>query len=268
MPEKYVHVDGIATFVRHVGATTLPEKAPDLSRGETVVCLHCAHGNSALYGELLERLGADHSPLALDLPGHARSGSLDGLGSIARMSAHLRALLAKLGVRRAVLLGESMGGMVALETALAAPERVRALVLIGTGARVPVGDAQIEKLRLITEGKARRDFDRSMYGASATPDHMRRGFMEDLKTDPRVVHQNALAVRHFDREKDLARVACPTLVVVGEESTHLEAAADVLAERIPGARRAVIPKCGGRVPLIQPDALAGEVSAFLAELPR
>ncbi len=184
------------------------------------------------------------------------------------MSAHLRGLLAKLGVRRAVLLGESMGGMVALETALAAPELVRALVLIGTGARVPVGDAQIEKLRLITEGKARRDFDRSMYGASATPDHMRRGFVEDLKTDPRVVHQNALAVRDFDRERDLARVACPTLVVVGEESTHLEPAADVLAQGIPGARRAVIPKCGGRVPLVQPDALAGAVSAFLAELPR
>ena len=72
MPEKYVHVDGIATFVRHVGATTLPEKPPVLSRGETVVCLHCAKWNSALFVDLLERLGQAHSPLAYARPGHAR----------------------------------------------------------------------------------------------------------------------------------------------------------------------------------------------------
>ena len=36
MPEKYAYVDGVATFVQHVGPTTLPGRPPDLSRGETI----------------------------------------------------------------------------------------------------------------------------------------------------------------------------------------------------------------------------------------
>ena len=268
MPEKYVHVDGIATFVRHVGPTTLPEKPPDLSRGETVVCLHCATGNSALFGDLLERLGERHSPLAFDLPGHARSGSLDALGSVARASAHTRALLEKLGVERCVLLGEMLGGMVALEAALSAPELVRGLVLVSAAARAALSDAQLENLRLVTEGKARREFDRALYPASATPDVMRRGFMEDLRTDPRVVYQNALALREFDRERDLGRIACPTLVVVGEDDAETRAAAELLAAKIPRARLVAIPKSARRVSLVAPESLAAAVLAFLAELPR
>ncbi|HKC51094.1 MAG TPA: alpha/beta hydrolase [Myxococcota bacterium] len=268
MPEKYVQVDGIATFVRHVGPTTLPEAPPDLSRGETVVCMHGAGGNSGLFTDVLERLGKAHSPLAFDFPGHARSGSLDNLGSISRIGAHARALLGKLGVQRCVLLGGSMGGMVALETALAAPRLVRALVLVASGARLAVSDEVLEKQRLITEGKARREFNRADYPASATPEMLRRGFMEDLKTDPRVAYQNMLAVRAFDRESDLARVACPTLVVVGEEDTETRASSELLATRIPGARKVVIPECGHRVALVAPEALAEAVLEFLASLPR
>ena len=268
MPEKYVTVDGIATFVRHTGATTLPGAPPDLSRGDTIVCLHGAGGNSGLFGDVLDRLAKEHSPLALDFPGHARSGGLDPLGSVARISAHLRGVLAALRVERCVLVGGSMGGMVALETALAAPQLVKALVLVATGAKVPVTHEYLERWRLISEGKVRREFVRTDYPASATPDVMRRGFMEDLKTDPRVVYQNAQAVRDFDREADLSRVACPTLVVVGDEDAESRDPSELLAARIPRARKVVLPKVGHRVALVAPEALSDAVVEFLRELPR
>jgi pimeloyl-ACP methyl ester carboxylesterase len=268
VPEKYVHVGGIATFLRHVGPTTLPERPPDLSRGHTVLCLHGASGNSALFGDVLERLAKAHSPLAFDFPGHARSGSLDALGSIAALSAHVRGVCAALGVERTALLGGSLGGMVALETALAAPGLVSALVLVASGAKVPVDPQSLEQLRLVTEGKARREFDRSAYTAATPPDVLRRAFMEELKVDPRVVYQNALAVRDFDREADLGRVSCPTLVVVGDEDAKGRPASDLLASRIPGARLAVIPKCAQRVALVAPDALAEVVLDFLAGVTR
>jgi pimeloyl-ACP methyl ester carboxylesterase len=270
VPEKYVQVDGIATFVRHVGPTTLPEAPPDLSRGETVVCMHGAGGNSGQFTDVLERLGKEHSPLAFDFPGHARSAGLDSLGSIARLAAHARALLGKLGVERSVLLGSSLGGMVALEAALTEPGAVRAIVLVGSAARFPIPDESLERMRLITEGKARREFDRAEYAPSASPDVLRRGFMEDLKTDPRVVYGNLLAAREFDRERDLARVTCPALVVVGEHDADAGTAAqtELLASRIPGARKVVIPKSGQRVSLEQPEALANAVLEFLGGLPR
>jgi len=263
VPEKYAQVDGIATFLRHTGATTLPEAPPDLSHGDTIVCLHGAGGNSGLFGDVLERLAKEHSPIAIDFPGHARSGSLDSLGSVARIGAHLRGVLAALRVPRCVLLGGSMGGMVALETALVAPELVKALVLVASGARVPVSHEYLERWRLISEGKARREFDRRDYPASATPDVMRRGFMEDIKTDPRVVYQNALAVRDFDREADLGRVSCPTLVVVGDEDAESAGPSEILAARIPGARKLVLPKVGHRVALLAPEALSEAVLEFL-----
>ena len=268
MPEKYVHVDGIATFVRHVGPTTLPEQPPDLSRGETVVCMHGAQWNSGLFGALLERLGEAHSPIAFDRPGHARSASLDALGSIAEMSAHARGLLERWGVAKYVLLGASMGGMVALETALAAPEQVRALVLVATAPRVNVADAWLERQRLITEGKARREFGRGDLAQSTPPEILRRAFMEEIKTDPRAVYQNMLVAREFDRENDLGRIRCPTLVLLGEEDKETGAGGELLASRIPNARKVVLPNCGHAQPIVQPEILADHVLAFLAELPR
>lgn len=269
MPQKYARVGGVATFVHHVGPTTLPERPPALTRGETVVCLHGASPSSAEFVDLLARLEPAHSPLAFDRPGHARSAGLDALPSVARMSDFTRALCAALGIERCVLLGASMGGAVALETALAAPGLVRALVLVASRARFSAGAELLERLRLITEGKARREFDRSGYSPAATPDVMRRGFMEELKTDPRVLYGNMRALDGWSREADLARVACPTLVVVGEDdSEDVRAQADVLAAGIPRARKVVIPKCGHRVALEQPEALANEVTAFLAELAR
>jgi 3-oxoadipate enol-lactonase len=269
VPQKYVHVDGVATFIHHVGPTTLPERPPVLTRGETIVCLHGAAPNSADFVDLLARLEAGHSPLAFDRPGHARSGALDGLPSIERMSEFTRAFCAAIGIERCVLLGASMGGCIALDVALAAPDLVRGLVLVASRSKFLASEAVVEKLRLVTVGKARREFDRTAYSPTATPDVMRRGFMEELKTDPRVVYGNVLALRGFDRSADLARVACPTLVVVGEDdAAEVREQAEILVAGIPRARQVVIPKCGHRVALEQPEALASAIIAFLPELGR
>ncbi|MDE0909215.1 MAG: hypothetical protein OSB60_02020, partial [Myxococcota bacterium] len=73
MPSKYIDVQGIATFLRHTGPTTLPEVPPVLSRGEIVLCIHHAGGNSRNFDALSANLAANHSPVSFDLPGHDRS---------------------------------------------------------------------------------------------------------------------------------------------------------------------------------------------------
>jgi 3-oxoadipate enol-lactonase len=268
VPHKYAHVDGVATFVEHVGPTTLPGRPPRLDRGETIVCLHGTGGNCGKFSELLKLLEPAHSPLAFDRPGHARSGGIDALPSIAAQSEFTRKLLAGWGIDRCVLLGASCGGCIAIETALAAPELVRALVLVASGARVEVSDAWLEQQRRITEGKAQRAFERSAFSPAATPEVMRRSFMEDLKTDPRTVYGNGLALRDWSREADLGRIACPTLIVVGEHDAETLPYADVLAQGIRGAKKVVLEKCGHAATCEQPQALAQAVLAFLAELPR
>jgi len=99
---------------------------------ENIVLLHGFGGTGRTWDGVLERLPAESPALALDLPGHgaeARSGSpitFDGCVE------HVLAA----SPRSFVLCGYSLGGRVALHVALAAPERVRRLVLVSTGAGI------------------------------------------------------------------------------------------------------------------------------------
>jgi pimeloyl-ACP methyl ester carboxylesterase len=266
VPHKYATGLGVATFVHHTGRTTLPEVVPDLSRGETILCLHGSGGNGAVFAELMAALAREHSPLAIDLPGHGRSGGLDSLGSIERMADFAGAFLDRWGIERAVLLGHSMGGAVALRLALEQPARVRALVLCASAPRFT--GAAVPALTRVVEGKDRRPFFRDAYSPSASPEVLRRGFMEDLKTDPRALLGDLLACRAFDAEAELERVAAPTLVVVGEDDDPaMRAGSERLAAGIRGATLCRVPGAGHMLPLEQPDALAGAVSELLRALP-
>jgi pimeloyl-ACP methyl ester carboxylesterase len=267
MPGKYFHVEGVATRVHHAGATTLPGAVPDLSRGEVVLCLHGGGGHGGTFAGLLEALAARHSPLAFDQPGHARSGGLDSLGTIERMADFSRALALKLGLRPHVLLGNSMGGAIAMQYALDHPDAVRALVLAGSGARFPIPDAYLAQLRRVVEGKERRRLDRRAFSPATPGEIVRRGIMEDLKTDPRVVYGDVLAARAWDVEARLGDIRQPTLVLVGEdEMDALREQSDLLAERIPNARLVVIEKAGHLAHFERPEAVGEAVEAFLAEL--
>lgn len=267
MPEKYFQIEGVATFLQHTGRTTLPDVPPDLSRGRALVCLHGAGGNGAVFADVLEKLAAEHSPVAFDQPAHGRSGGLDSLGEIERMAAFTRALLSRLGAERPVLLGHAMGGAVALQCALDEPDAVGGLVLCATGSRFPGLDDYVEQMRRVTQGKERRPFRREVYSSSSSPDVMRRGFMEELKTDPRAGLGDLLACREWTVAERLGDVRAPALVVVGEdEAAPLREEADRLASGIPGARLVAIPKAGHMIPIEQPDALADAVGAFLTEV--
>jgi 3-oxoadipate enol-lactonase len=266
VPHKYATVEGVATYVHHVGRTTLPEVVPDLSRGEVVVCIHGSGGNGAIFGGVLEALAAEHSPLAIDLPGHGRSGGLDSLGSIERMADFVAAFLDKWGIARAVWLGHSMGGAVALQAALQRRERVRALVLCASAARFT--GAAIPAVARVVLGKDRRPFFREAYSRKASPEVLRRGFLEDLKTDPRVLLGDLEACRDFDVEAELPRVSAPPLVVVGDDDDpEMLERSRTLARGLRGATLCTVQDAGHMLPLEQPDGLAGAVSEFLRTLP-
>jgi pimeloyl-ACP methyl ester carboxylesterase len=81
--------------------------------------------------------GHGRAVLALDFPGHGRSAG-EPLGSIEAMADWLLAAMDAAGMRRAALVGHSMGALVALEASARAPDRVEALALLGVAAEMPV----------------------------------------------------------------------------------------------------------------------------------
>jgi pimeloyl-ACP methyl ester carboxylesterase len=109
-----------------------------------IVFIHGALNDHSVW-TLLARWFAHHghAVLALDQPGHGRS---DGppLASVEALADWALALLDAAGVRKAALVGHSMGSLVALEAAGRAPERAERLVMLGTAVPMKVSDALMQ----------------------------------------------------------------------------------------------------------------------------
>lgn len=110
----------------------------------TVVLIHGVLNDHSVW-ILQSRYLAHHgwNVLAPDLPGHCRSAGA-ALASVEALADWLLALLDAAGVTRAVLVGHSLGSLVALEAAARAPTRIRQLVLVGTAFPMPVAPALLK----------------------------------------------------------------------------------------------------------------------------
>jgi pimeloyl-ACP methyl ester carboxylesterase len=112
--------EGVLTFYLEAG----PRDAPP------VVLLHGLGATSASFLPTIRDLSADHRVIALDLPGFGESGKPLRPLRPAFFARHVVAMLDELRIRHAHLVGNSMGGRVALEVALRYPYRVSRLALL------------------------------------------------------------------------------------------------------------------------------------------
>jgi len=110
----------------------------------TVVFIHGVLNDHSVW-ILQSRYLAHHgwNVLAIDLPGHCKSGG-EPPASVQEASTAIVALLDAAGVQKAALVGHSFGSLIALETAARAPERVSHLVLVGTAFPMRVSPALLE----------------------------------------------------------------------------------------------------------------------------
>lgn len=116
----------------------VPIRLNRAGKGPTICLIHGASGNlNDMTFRLAPRLAEKYDVIAFDRPGHGESGVPDGGGtSIRTQAALLRGALAQIGVNRAVVVGHSYGGSVALAWAVDAPETISALVLLAAPSQV------------------------------------------------------------------------------------------------------------------------------------
>lgn len=127
----YLNVNGAAVFAADGGAAFDPARP-------TVVFLHGAGMDHSIWALQTRWFAArGYSVLAVDLPGHGRSGG-EFLTSIAAMADWTAALSDAAQVKAALLVGHSMGSLIALETAARHPSRVAGLGLVAAAAAMPV----------------------------------------------------------------------------------------------------------------------------------
>lgn len=172
---------------------------------------------------------------------------------------------------RFALLGFSMGGFVARAMALAAPERVAALILIATSARAsrPEETARKRALRAQLAAHSFKGMSRAALRRAIHPDHPdREALVERLfamgKRLGGAVMDRQLSAERTDGYPDLPRVACPTLVIAAEDDVlrPLEEV-QALAEGIPDADFELMPGVGHMIPLEASVALSKLVDRWL-----
>jgi len=242
---------------------------------DTVVLLHGGGANVHWWDHLAPRWAADHHVVALDFRGHGDSDHPEERVQGAFQD-DLDALLEKLGTRRVVLIGHSMGAHVALDHAARNPD-TRGLVLIDPSrgapkrsrrrARLalafkrsyPTFDDAVERYRFLPPSEHAPEALRVAIAKASTREEPDGRF--GYKFDP---HWFSLPPR---TPPEVSNVACPTLVVRGAESALLsEAGARELAGTIPRGRVEIVPGAGHHVLLDAPEALGDAVAEFLASL--
>jgi proline iminopeptidase len=206
--------------------------------------------------------------------------------SHAQWVADIDAIRAHLGLESIVMAGGSYGGFLAMEYALAHPDRVRALILRDTAADTRHDHLAVERARAsdrvpIDEWTISRigtghfadntEFERYWRGILPLYDHV---------YDPDAVERKARATSYhyathnaafsvnmpaYDLTPRLPEIACPTLVVVGRHDWRTPvAASETIASGIPGAELVVFEHSGHSPQLEEPDRFQAVVRDFLA----
>jgi pimeloyl-ACP methyl ester carboxylesterase len=223
-----------------------------------VLLVHGAGASSAIWMMAMARIARAARVVAIDLPGHGPSplpeGGVTALGLEAYRDA-LGVLAGTLCLGPSLLVGHSMGGLVAIEAALAWPDKVRALVLCAAAPRLPVRD---ELLGLLRDDPAR--VPAWMAGHALSPrarPAVRRGFVAaGLVAAPEVMLADVEALRAVDLRERVGALKCPTLWLDGAD----DGIVGDPGERPGEARR--LEGVGHLVPIEAPEAVAEGVAAL------
>jgi 3-oxoadipate enol-lactonase len=247
-------------------------------RGQrTLVFLHGIGADHRAFDEQLESFSTGARAIAWDMPGYGQSPPLEPMTFPALADA-LCALLDARGVKRAVLIGHSMGGMVAQELVARDPERVAALVLVATSPAFGGSDGEWQRsflasrLKPLDEGKTPADIApaliRGMIGDDADPRGLERA-IACMSAVPTKAYRAALhCIVTFDRRASLGAIRCPTLVLAGErDRVAAPAVVERMARAIPGAKYEMLAGVGHLANLERPELFDAAVREFLDGLP-
>ena len=266
---RFVTVEGLRVF------------AITLGQGPDVVLLHGNPASTYSWRKVLEPLAARHRVHAIDLPGYGFSDKPADAPYDPAWFAHVVVgYLDAAGVRRAVLVGNSMGGQVATETAILYPERTAGLVLLGAaGLPEAERDGRPLSLRMLTwpvlgpllrqlpgRGRVRARLRRAVYDPATVSEADVDAYYAPLRT---AGGTNALVARlrqptPADRAARVRTIRAPTLVITGDTDrlVPLETARAYHA-LIAGSELLVLARTGHLPQEEQPERVVAEITRWV-----
>lgn len=278
---RFIDCNGFRVHYRIMGGGKAPH----------IVLLHGSFLSIRSWRDVMGPLSSDATVLAFDRPAFGlTSRPLPSKHNEVRYSPEAQSdlivdLMTRLGIDRAVLVGNSTGGTLALLTALRHPERVQGVVL--AGAMIYSGYATSEvpsfmkpfmkamsplfsrMMKLVIT----KLYDRNIRGFWHVPERLSdetlAAFRGDLMVGDwsRGFWELFLETHHLHFERRLASLSVPALVVTGEHDLTVKVEESLrLSKELPGAELRVIPDCAHLPQEEQPEAFARIVKEFVGRI--
>ena len=204
---------------------------------------------------------------AWDQPGYGHSPIVEPY-DLEQVSASLARLIESLGGEPVVLVGHSMGGLIAQETYVRQPQLIKALALCFTSPAFAGGNSDFTKQFIaarigpLDEGKSMAQIAARLIPTMGSNSKLAEQIMAGVPPD--TYRKAVRLLTTFDRRKELASIKVPTLVVAGsEDKTAPPAVMEKMAQKIPGAEYVLLQDCGHLGPMDQPEAFNDALLFFL-----
>jgi pimeloyl-ACP methyl ester carboxylesterase len=249
-----------------------------LGSGPTVLMLHGVGGGHLAFAPQVETLASyGFRAVAWDMPGYGRSPPIEPY-NFKGLAESCIALIEGLGCAHVVLLGHSMGGMVAQEVVARRPDLVSRLVLCGTSPAFGKPDGEWQRA-FLAERTAPLDAGQSMaelaellvprmIGPGSLPEGVRLATHCMAGVNPSTYRRALEAMLGFDRRANLQHIHVPTLLIAGEHDRNAPPAMmKKMGQAIAGSTFLEMAGIGHLQNLEAPEAFDAAVLNFLA-LPR
>jgi len=231
----------------------------------TLLFIHGSGESSILWEAQVRALSGEFNTVALDLPGHGDSDG-PGLDTIESYTAVVMAFAENAGLSNLVPCGLSIGGAIVQQMLLDFPDRLRAGILVSTGARLKVMPQIFEAIE--------KDYGQfiamsRMFAASAkTPAALLEPLLEaTARCDAQVTAGDFRACDRFDVMARLGEIALPVLLISAEDDQLTPSKySDFMEKSIGGAVRYRIKDAGHVVPVEKPEAVSLAIRDFLGAL--
>lgn len=204
---------------------------------------------------------------AWDQPGYGHSAIVEPY-DLAQISASLARLIEALGGEPVVLVGHSMGGMIAQETYARYPQLVRAMALCFTSPAFGGGSSEFTRQFIaarigpLDQGKSMADIAAQLIPTMGSNSGLAEQIMAGVPPD--TYRKAVQLLTTFDRRKELADIKVPVLLVAGsEDRTAPPVVMERMAQKIPEAEFVLLDDCGHLGPMDQPDAFNAVLLDFL-----
>ncbi len=238
-----------------------------------ILMLHGLGADKSMWGYQLPAFcAAGMRPVAVDMPGFGESPFDGKRWRIADTAKRLAGFANKFSADDFIVLGLSLGGVIAQQMALDHPERIRRLVLVSTFATLRPKSTQTviyflhRFLRAMLNGPEKQA---SLVAWHIFPAEGQAGRREELvrcilQSDPKAYRSAMRQIALFDSRKHLPALRMPVLVLGGaDDQTAPVSVQAELAGCIPGAEQIIIQQAGHAVPVDQPEAFNQAVMAWM-----